>query len=703
VALRVCLVVALTALTGPEALAAPAGAPGLSLVAFVGDLADQRFVTLTGELERMGQDGARTEWRCRPATAEGERWELTFEATCVREGDTERWRYRVANDRPGATVCSVTFPIVEGVRPGGSWEGSRVLWPSLYQGALVDDLRSQEAFEEQCRAVCKDVPRLFGRYQGDLCLPFFVHLGGGESFGIMASDPTHEVLTFEGFREAEGMRYQVTTSPRVRPGGAWSFGDIEVFRGGADWHAPADRYREWLIAQGFEPQGPRRGDVAAFTYGRWDGLLPEEAIRWAKALDIRDVCLWVVLYGRGDQYYPCYFPRLELGVEGMTAKLRELRDAGLVPYFYTNGYLLSPLQTPEDAAEWSRKYPDRYPDWLAKGDTGYAETVAECRAGGEDFAGEWLQRPGGILPVRVRRVSFEWGEFPVYFWHQRPFWAACVAAPEWRKLFRDTARLHARMGAGGVFVDQVAAIHPELCSAQGHGHDDDSFGMWNRAYLRLLEETKDAGEALAPGFFIETEGASDLYARYVDRYLCHFGKAPERGFPRMLKYTAPWVRTDQGQVGLDDPAELTRHIERTLLLGGVFRVSGGGPTGEDKPDDPRLTGEGTRLLGAAVRARRALVDFMDGGRYRDDVGLTAAACREARWFEGGAGVLIVAAAEKPGASVEVRATRGLDRARAYSLDWRTGAASDASVTQVGESVRAESLGEGLNLVVVPAR
>ncbi len=686
--------------TAPAEPVAPA--PRASVTVFTGDVGDQKFTVLSGELARVTTDGRTTTWRCLPVPSAGARPAIALEATSTTEGDAQRWSYRVTNDQPSTTVCEVTFPTIEGVRFGDSWAGNRVLWPSMYTGALVEALGSQEAFEAQAKIACKGVPYLYGMYQGDLCLPFFVHLGSQEFLSVTVLDPTHEVLSLFGTRHPGGMRYEVAAHPRIPAGRSWSFGEIEVRRGRtADWHPVADRYREWLIAQGFRPPLPRRGDVAALMYGRWDGLLPQEAIAWARALDIHDVCLWLPLYGRGDQYYPCYFPPPDLGVAGMSAKLGALRAAGLAPYFYTNGYLLSPLQTAADALAWSARHPQGYPEWMAKGDRGYAEIVAKFRAEGNDYAGDWLAAPGGVERLRVRRVSFQWGEFPLYFWHQRPFWAACVATPEWRKLFCDTARLHAQMGAAGIYLDQTAAIAPELCSALGHGHDDDSFGLWNRAYLRLLAETQRAGETIAPGFLMEAEGASDLYARYFDRYLCNFGPNayPPPSCPRLLRYTIPWARFDCGQQGYDDATAMTAHIQRTLLLGGIFRATGGAATGAEAPAP---TTEAAGLLRAGIRTRRTLAPFMDAGRYMDEVGLRSEGCSAARWFDGGPnGTLVVALAEGPGARVHLHTGRRSQTRAAWSLDWRTGARSSAHANAVAGEVSVGGLAPGLNLVVIP--
>ena len=671
----------------------------ITLRAFVGDIGEQQFVTFEGEFREAGTRGNVTFWGCR-LDCDGAPVDARVTATSTADGNGMRWQYRIENREPHTTICQVTFPHTEGVRFGESWEGNRVIWPSLAQGAVIDDMTSAEAFSEQCKVACKGVPYLYGKHVGDLCVPFFVHEGPAGAFSLLVLDPTHEVFTLQGTRHETGMTYSATVYPRIPSGESWRFGDVHVIQSEkAGWRAVADRYRQWLIDQGLGPSEPRRGDVASISYGRWDRALePEEVLRWAEALGIRDVCLWLHLYGRGDQYYPAYFPTPEHGIDGMKAYLATLREGGLEPYFYTNGYLLSPLQTPTDVKEWEERYPEQYPAWLK--DEGYADTVAAYRAAGNEFAGEWLQKPGGILPLRVRRVDFKWGEFPVYLWHGRPFWAACVAGAEWRKLFRDTTRLHGQLGCGGIFIDQVAAIHPELCSAEGHGHDGDSFGCWNRAYLRLLEEVRAGGDALRPGFFIEVEGGSALFATYCDRYISWGWANGPQSFPELLRYAAPWTRTYVEELPLGDAEKATRIIERTLMLGGVFRVAVGEAEG---PDDPALTGEAATLIRAAVGVRRELAGFYDYGRYMDTIGLTATGC-EATWFQAKDGTVLIAARAKE-AGGEVR----LDRApedgvgRVMRLDWRTGRDAEVEAQWREGWLVVGGLPEGLSLVRVVGR
>ncbi len=699
-----CVTVLLFA--GRVCLALPS-APGLEVQVYLGDPAKQQFRTLIGQpLEVMRTTrGLRVRYGLRDDA--GKFWRISFEADMTRSDRGRSWRYRLINQHPESTVSSVVFPVVKDVFAGGTWAGNRILWPGRYVGALIDDLTSAEEFERQCGDACKGVSHLHGLYQGDLCLPFFVQIGKDAAFSIMVCDPTHEVIALDGYRRKSGMEYRVTTYPRVAFGSGWEFGDIHVIRlDRPNWHIIADRYRNWLVRQGFRPS-VRHGDVAALMYGRWDDLRTAEVIRWARALGIRDVCLWVVLYGRGDRYYPCYFPPPDLGTRGMKTKLNELRKAGLSPYFYTNHYLLSPLQTEADAREWTRKFPEKYPAWIAKNDHGYATTAARFRARHPDFAGKWLETPGGVLPLRVRRLSFRWGEFPIYFWHRRPFWAACVATPQWQKLFRDVTALHTRLGAAGIYIDQLAAIAPELCSAVGHGHDNDTFGFWNRACLRLLRQIRAEGEKNHRGFFIEAEGAADLYAKYVDRFLCNFRMPDPQStiWPRLFRYTVPWARFDVGNCGYEDAEKMKKHVENTLLLGGIFRAAGGMATGPDNPADPRLKSESARLLKAGIRTRRRLAPFIDAGRFMDDVGLKTTGCSAAAWFGGENGVFIAANVAHGGAAT-VLLTAGrddLDPAAATAIDWQTGRSRPVRMGMTNSVLSVTGLTAGFNLVIVPTK
>jgi hypothetical protein len=677
--------------------------PGLNVTGYEGDLGEQRLVNLSGELAPAGRTAEATEWTATLRADDGRRMAVHFQAWCRARAEGERWSYAITNREPGLTICGVTFPIVEGVRLGGSLEGNEVYWPSMYRGARITNLADADQFQRQAGAACKGVPYLYGAYQGDLCLPFFVQTGPGGAFGMTVMDPTSEVLTFIGSRSDDGMRYQVSTHPKVRTGASWRFGDVLVSCSSRpDWHPYADRYRAWLTRNGFGPR-TMRGDVCTMTYGRWGDLRVPEAIRWARAYDARDVLLWVILYGRGDQYYPCYFPEPKTGVAGMTAMLGELRKAGLAPYFYTNGYLLSPLQKAGDSLQWQRQAPKEYPDWLAAGDHGFGETVASFRKG-YDFAGDWLQTPGELESRRVRRVSFQWGEFPVYWWHSRPFWAACVNSPDWRKLFRDTARLHAEMGAAGMFLDQVGAIHPELCAATGHGHDDDSFGLWNRAYLQLLADVREGARPTCPDFLLEAEGAADRYSLHMDKYLSNFGEpSGPPSYPQMLRYAAPWVRTDDGSTRPGTAREAVRYVERALMLGSIFRVNGAQAEGPDDLNDPLLTCEAMGLLRAGIQTRRELVPFMDEGRYMHTVGLQAKGCAEAAWFSGPAGVLVVVRTRRNGAAVSVSPAGEVDAGRAYEVDWRTGKQAAVVAQRTGGRLTLQSIGQGFTLLIVPAR
>lgn len=693
----------LSAITLGTILAASGQNPQVSMRAYTGDLQNQQFIMLEGTLQQTSKSTASASWRSTLQTSDGRSVKITFDANSSRSNGREKWSYSVRNNEKNLTVCQIDFPIVKDVKIGDSYDGDKVIWPGLYRGALIDDIRTKEAFEQQARQACKNVPYLYGLYQGDLCLPYFVHQGKEGSFGMMVRDPTHEIVKLAGVWAESGITYSVSAYPKLTTGKSWKFGDIEIFADkGKDWHAAADRYREWLISQRFGPDAPRHREPATLQYGRWDDLQPDTIIKWAKAFGINDVLLWVVLYGRGDQYYPCYFPNLNTtGYDGMKKDLDQLNAEGLNPYFYTNGYLLSPLQTRADVEKWNKEHPDIYPDEVARNDFGYADTVAEFRLEGHDFAGDWLQTPGGIDPLRVRRVDFQWGEFPLYAWHGRPFWAACVSSPAWRKMFRDTARMHAELGAKGIYIDQPGAIQPEFCSATGHGHDNDSFGLWNRAYLELMREVKETGDKIAPGFFIEIEGSADLYGKYCDRSLGNFNLREVPGsFSKMLRYTAPWLMTDYGIPSLTDAPAMKEFIEDSFLLGGTFRVMI-----PNEIDNSLLETEAAGMMKSAIAIRRKLSPYIDYGRFLDNLGVTADGCDTAR-FDSDAGQLVVIRVKQPVDRVTLSQSadskiKPLLIKDAVVTNWQTQESKSISITRLGSKIVIKDQKPGFYLITIP--
>jgi hypothetical protein len=620
--------------------------PVVSVKVAVGELASQDFRVVSAELVPEGN---------------GEYWSaqfgndgqgLSFRARRLGGGGQESWDYEITNASTDLTVSELTFPSTRPLRLSSSWGDETLVWPSLYQGALLTGLTSPEAFEAAARAAAKNNPYLTGRYQGDLCLPFCVQQGGGGAAALRVEDPTHEVFRLNATWAAEGMRYSVQTYPGLRPGDSWAFGRIQVLNlRGADWHTVADLHRTWLCANGFGPRPDRHREVAALVYGRWDRLDPAEILEWAPRVGARDVLLWVVLFGRGDQYYPCYFPNEQtVAMVAMKEALGAMREAGLDAYFYTNGYLLSPLQTKADVEEWHARDPAAYPEYIADGD------------------------------------------------HGRPFYAACVAAPEWRKLLCDTARLHAEMGAGGMFVDQPGAIHPEVCTATGHGHDRDSWGLWNRAYLELMQEVRAAGDAVHPGFFLEIEGAADLYARDCARSLGAFGPTLSGpAFPALLKYTVPWLMADQGTVSMTtaDDESLADIVARTFLHGGSFRI---GFPHNFAPS--QIHEDGIAALASAVAVRRRLAAVMDAGRFLHGQGLDVSG-GEATWFSAGARVVVVVRVTAETGSVRLPPDLCTSPFEVTDLSWRDGTDEPVAVEVDDYGRRVISgLSEGLHLLVV---
>ena len=157
-----------------------------------------------------------------------------LDATCIERNGLQRWSYTVGNRQAGTTICGVTFPIISSVRIGPSWEGNRVYWPSMYQGTVIDDSTSAEASRHSASNSCR-VPHLYGKYQGDLCLPF-AHSGPDGRLSVTVRDGSHEVFTLPGYR---------------RDGHGVPGGDAPARRGGRT--VELRRHRVWRSGSGLAP------------------------------------------------------------------------------------------------------------------------------------------------------------------------------------------------------------------------------------------------------------------------------------------------------------------------------------------------------------------------------------------------------------------------------------------------------------------
>ena len=255
-------------------------------------------------------------------------------------------------------------------------------------------------------------------------------------------------------------------------------------------------------------------------------------------------------------------------------------------------------------------------------------------------------------------------------------------------------------GAAGIYIDQTGAIAPEICGATGHGHDRDSFGFWNRGTLELLREIKAAGSAVQPGFFIETEGSSDLYGKYIDRSMGNFRPVEEdRCFSRLFRYTVPWFK---GNLGTVDPSDaggmegVRALLERTLLLGETFRFA----INTNFDGAAPKTAETARLFKAALTARCALAAYYDDGLFMDDQGLKVDGGTGV-WFSASVGTLVAIQADQNKAGFSLAGVKNANPARARNLDWQTGTRKPVVCKQQSGTITVSRLSKGLNLVVIP--
>ncbi|HIQ62912.1 MAG TPA: hypothetical protein IAA66_04905 [Candidatus Avichristensenella intestinipullorum] len=217
------------------------------------------------------------------------------------------------------------------------------------------------------------------------------------------------------------------------------------------------------------------------------------------------------------------------------------------------------------------------------------------------------------------------------------FACMCPQAKAWRDVIVDAARyLTGRIGAGGLYLDQLAAAPPALCHG-GHG----DFDGWNRGCRQLLREVR---QAVGPDVAILVQGVAESVGGLCDGMLTgSLSSLDAGGFPAFYRYLHP----EQTLLEMMNPRKFSAMrpepvarrsseiMDRAFLLGAqawVYDLEGDNTFRLDPPQHERLR----RMLAL----RRAWLSAYGQGRYRDAAGVSAPGLRAARYELAGGEALI---------------------------------------------------------------
>ncbi len=442
-------------------------------------------------------------------------------------------------------------------------------------GFLVVPNRPGQRIDDPWNTLAKSIQHL--SYPVPASMQYMAYSGrdGGVAVHVFDREMVYKQLAFGG----EGRQMTFLQYPFVAPGGAWHSPMVLWQALSTDWHAAADRYRDWFRGWAHRPEispaikampsvpgvvilarpvedawlrdvqksqekgtyDAAQAQVDAFARGGMDGV---HLVGW---------------FGRGhDSTYPDHLPAEAMGGEaGLLRLAAKIRDDKMLAVYYLNARLLNVTNPTYQA----------HPDWAATTEDGNPRKEV---IGGETFH------------------------------------VACPGCSGYREHIKnETLRVAERYHGDGVQLDQIGAAPSVLCFDKSHGHATPATG-WAAGHVQMLKELYAALGPVNPKFFCWIEGAWEGAGQYVD--LSQGGFWPDhpgaKSFPQMYRYTLP-----------EHP------LFGDATLGGVPYWC------------PTDIGRGKRMNAQAA-------DFFWNGAFHDDIGLSLNGPGEAHWFSRDKAILI---------------------------------------------------------------
>lgn len=666
----------ITDLTTEKSILASSGRIGWSARGFLGHFDDQRFeefsqrrqsnpkITVEGNLATIAYSGLKSD--------SGKTYKVDFNIN-IRLNDKDiEMDYKVSSEDGGITISEVRFPTVRGFVIGDTLNDDTLIWPQKYQGVKLEQLGTVD-FVEASGYAGWQMKRLGGLYNGQISMPWFTHFDHELLTYVAFLDERFEVAQFVGDREGMpgnyNMRYDIVTYPRVFQGSSYESGKFVIgLYPGETWYAAAHKYQDWFQdVWGMDTTTPEflLREQGSFVYGHEWEYLPDFSYDIARYFGMRGVLGWAWEHGGGDHYYPCYFPNPDVqSVEDFTAVLKSIEDRGGWSYLYTNGYLISPLQDPDDVARFKEMYPEEYKStWYNRGfydDVGYIATMERMVKEYDLGWPEWLYTKGAYHDYTIKRIDQTWGREPIFFWHGKPFAGANVSFKEWQDAFFAMANtLLNQFGASGIFIDQIAAMNPEICEVPSE--DYVSFGHWNRGYFDIVKRLKTELSKDRIDYFIVTEGLGDVYSKYID-WFWGFSEPNEYYFPEMFRYTMPQIAMTTAS--FLNPTQELEELKSYLYYAALFGVKlwYGLSPGSGLLDqlDPNL--EQMVLMRRVSLLRKSGWEFYDKGTFIDDYLLSVPEGVRAKVYEKNDEVtgLMIAIWNEGNVSGKIRLETGFD-------------------------------------------
>lgn len=471
------------------------------------------------------------------------------------------------------------------------WLGGRRGRPGRTRDAVTTSAYTERDVYARMRAAGTST-HTFGHHHLRFChgpahmLPMmdWSHGDGGLSYIKYEQRPSPHVLVFENplfERDDVCLTWAWATGVFVEPGQTWTSCEFGVGVHQGDWHATADRFRQWLSGWWRPCDTPPavREKIGLFhvhTHGfsgeryREFAELPAVA-RDAKQFGVHDLMIWD--YTASVYYRPDRGDFWEMPVarrEELKQALAAVRKLGCSATAFVNWRL---------AAEFSRTWKDLKP-------------LAQEGLFGVDVFGF----PSGTMDGgRYNDPGYEIG-----------MRALCCGADDYLPYARRVLKRTQGLGFDVTSVDQAAELN--YCLSRRHGHAS-PWDAWKRTYDWYAEVTRTTRKRNPEAYTIAE--IPDLYnTQHIDLWWIWMWR--DTTMANVFRYVLPsmipcWC--------LDENQRDT--VADAFATGSFLAVATRDMTGL-LSDAPELAAQ----IGRLARVRRATAPFVSHGQFLDNRGLT---------------------------------------------------------------------------------